>query len=366
MSDETTANAPENNNSPKHSRRRRRWIKWLLILVGVVLVAVATGLVWAYQASRPEPGSKPIQFAVKRGETVKQLAKDLQSKRLVKSALMFEVRVRLSKAGSAIKAGDYQISQGTSLSEILNKLVAGDTRSIKVTIPEGYTVSQMSALLQKDGICSKSAFINQVQHGTFTESFVKNLPQRSGVRYRLEGYLFPDTYQFYKNEDPHRIVNEMLQDFQKHLQPYMKTIQAQNQPLWTVITKASLVVKEAKVETERPVIASVINNRLHHKPPMPLQIDSTIEYIIGYRAQLSDKNLKVKSPYNTYLHTGLPPGPIASPGMQSILAVIHPAHTQYLYYVAKYNGTGEHYFAKTYKQQLKNEAKSRANYKKNG
>lgn len=358
----------EGSKTPKKRSGKRGWLKWLLTIAVLIVIALGLVLFWAYQASRPAPGGKSIRFTIKSGETVKQLAQDLQDKHLIRSAFMFEVKARLSKSGSSIKAGKYKISQGTSLSEILHELATGHTvvQSVKVTIPEGYTVVQIGGLLQKDGICSKQSFINQVQHGTFTESFLQNLPRHKGVRYRLEGYLFPDTYELDKNEDPHRIVNEMLQDFQKHIQPVLSTLQKQNQPLWKVITKASLVVKEAKVEKERPIIVSVLNNRLNHKPPMPLQIDATIEYIIGYHAQLSDKDLKVKSPYNTYLHAGLPPGPIASPGMQSIKAVIHPAHTQYLYYVAKYNGTGEHYFAKTYKQQLKNEAKSQSNYKQNG
>ncbi|MCL6625664.1 MAG: endolytic transglycosylase MltG [Alicyclobacillus shizuokensis] len=128
-----------------------------------------------------------------------------------------------------------------------------------------------------------------------------------------------------------------------------------------VVTEASLIEKEAKVDAERPLIASVINNRLHHRPPMKLQIDATIEYILGHRDVVTVEDTHVDNPYNTYLHPGLPPGPIASPGLASIRAVLHPAHTDYLYYVAKNDGSGEHYFAATYAQQLRNEARSQHN-----
>ena len=125
-----------------------------------------------------------------------------------------------------------------------------------------------------------------------------------------------------------------------------------------------MVEKEAKVAFERPIIASVINNRLQHQPPMKLQIDATVLYVIGHRNIVTDADLKAQSPYNTYLNYGLPPGPIANPGMASIMAVIHPAKTKYLYYVVKNDGTGEDYFATTYAQQRHNIALSQANLKK--
>lgn len=343
--------------------------KFLLRLVPIIIVllAIIGALIWMFLELRPVP-SQPdhkISIDVHKGDTFRQVTIELQKKGLIRNAFASRIYMMLVKHHLIVEAGHYAFPPGTSLSDILYSMEHGQTVSevVKVTFPEGFTVRQMANRLAQSGICSASAFMNAVQTGHYTESFLKQLPNNPLIKTRLEGYLFPDTYDFLKGENPHEIVNEMLEEFSIQVTAQMfAQMHQEHLTLNHVITEASLIEREDYVPAEKPIIASVINNRL--KRGMKLQIDSTIEYILGHHTILTDADTRVKNPYNTYLYYGLPPGPIANPGIASIEAVLHPAHTDYFYYVARYDGTGRHFFARTYAQQLKNEQISRENYKK--
>ena len=268
------------------------------------------------------------------------------------------------RPGRLIRAGEYALPAGLTIPEILQMFENGETidTSIPVTFPEGFTADQMAARLQADHICSAKDFLYQVNHGKFNEPFLKQIQVQKGTRYRYEGYLFPDTYDFNKGESAHAVVNEMLQSFQDNVMPLMKNNKSGLTSLRDIVTVASMVESEAEVKSERPLIASVIYNRLNCKPPMKLQIDATVEYALGHHTNIvTYHDLDVNSPYNTYLNYGLPPGPICNPGLASIEAALQPKHTSYLYYVARNDGSGKHYFATTMAQQLQNEQKSQAN-----
>jgi len=221
--------------------------------------------------------------------------------------------------------------------------------SERVTIPEGYNTEQIIALLVQKGIGSKEEFTKVITEDTFPYTFLNGAPKGS---HRLEGYLFPNTYFIDIKTSPHAVIDLLLQQFAKELTPQVKkqlTTMKLTVPQW--VTVGSMVEKEAEKESDRPLIASVIMNRL--KVNQPLQIDATIQFLLGTpKAKLYDKDLQIASPYNTYLHPGLPPGPIANPGHASMQAALYPAQTDFLYYVAKKDGY--HAFTKTYAEHLKN------------
>lgn len=339
----------------------RRSIRWA-IYIGVVIAVLSTGgLVWLrHYVAPPIPTGRTVQFVVHSGETPRAVARQLRASGLVRSAFWF--RVYLSGTGQArrLEAGEYRFAVGLTYGEIASALQRGQITAISVTVPEGFTVSQIAERLQAADICTKASFLRAEEHDKFPESFVESLPEPPQVRYRLEGYLYPDTYNFSRGESAHDVVNAMLQNFSRHVNgSLMAEATSAQMTLPALITEASLIEREAKIESDRPLIASVIDNRL--KRDMPLSIDASIQYVLGPTRTLTRKDTRLENPYNTYLHRGLPPGPIASPGMPSIEAALHPARTHYLYYVAKNDGSGGSYFASTYTQQLQNERRSERN-----
>lgn len=230
-----------------------------------------------------------------------------------------------------------------------------NTNIVKVTIPEGYSTEQIGQALEKSGLVTKHDFMNAVENWKSDKDtnywFLKGIPNN---KHKLDGFLYPATYSFNKKMSSREIVVEMLNAFSTHIQPYKEYITKSNLNTKDVVIIASLIEKEAKKDVDRPKISSVIYNRLNKK--MPLQIDATILYVIGHKDKLYNKDLKVKSPYNTYLNTGLPPSAICNPGTKSISAAVHPANTKYLYYVLD-NKTNEHIFSETYSNHLKNISK---------
>lgn len=221
--------------------------------------------------------------------------------------------------------------------------------TVKVTIPEGYTNEEIGQVLQKSGLVTEKDFINETENWTDNNYwFFKGLPND---KHKLDGFLYPATYYFPKNASSKTIINKMLKTFEINMQPNKNYITKNKLNIRNIVITASLIEKEAGKDVDRPKIASVIYNRLNNN--MPLQIDATIIYIIGHKDKLYNKDLAVQSPYNTYLNKGLPPSPICSPGTKSINAAIHPANTDYLYYVLN-SKTNEHIFSKTYDEHAKN------------
>jgi UPF0755 protein len=350
---------------PVQNGNRFRGRRPILYAIALVFVVLLLFLMWFYAASRPVPStSKNVEVVIQSGESARQVASDLEAKGLIRSAFVFQTYLWWSGDARNLEAGRYLVRQGTGIEEIAAILANGrvSQKIETVVIPEGFTVRQIAKRLEDEHVCSAGAFIRAVQLDTYSEPFLGDIRHDRNVKYRLEGYLFPATYEFVQNTPAHQVVDEMLQVFQERfdaeLAPLMKE---QHISLTDVVTEASLIEKEAKVNAERPIIASVIQNRLTRRPPMKLQIDATIEYIVGYKPVLTDRDLRVNDPYNTYEHVGLPPGPICNPGMASLKAVLQPAKTSYLFYVVKNDKSGEHYFATTFSQQLANERKSQAN-----
>jgi len=349
---------------------KSRFRRMLAVVTAVILLLILGAYAWGRQELGPVRTTKSaVHVDIRTGTSTAAIAQALESAGVIQNEWVFRIYLSLSHTGHLLQAGHYVFPVGLTAEQVVHYLTSGNVTStaVHITIPEGYTVTQIANRLQQLHICTSTAFINEVQHGHFHETFLSQLSHSSktAVKYRLEGYLFPDTYNFTRNESPHRVVDEMLQDFATHVStPLMTDMQKANRSFTEIITVASIIEKEAKVSSERPIIASVIYNRLNRKPPMKLQMDATIEYILGHRNVVTDADLKVKDPYNTYVNEGLPPGPIASPGMASIRAALHPAVTQYLFYVVKNDGSGSDYFASTFAEQQQNITKSQANLQK--
>lgn len=322
---------------------------------------------WAYQQFQPpkaSPGS--VAFTVARGESVRDIAQGLHQDGLIRNVFLFRLYVSYEHKGASIQAGHYMMQLGAGIPQIVQELSHGEVvgQMITLTIPEGYTIQQIAQRMQDNHVCTKADFLKSAQGDHFDEPFLALLPRDPKIKYRLEGYLFPDTYEFKRGTSAHNAIDEMLRNFERRTSAnVMEKVQSPSN-LADIITEASIVEREAKVDSERPLIASVIVNRM--KIHMKLQMDATLQYILGHQEIVTAKDTKVNDPYNTYLNVGLPPGPIGSPGMSSILAALSPAHTDYLYYVVKNNGTGTDYFATTYAQQMHNEQLSQANLKTYG
>ncbi|MBC7263459.1 MAG: endolytic transglycosylase MltG [Chloroflexi bacterium] len=298
----------------------------------------------------------PVEFTIQPGESVTSIAERLESKGLIKDAQLFRLALRYWGVDAQIEAGDYRLRPNMTMAEMAAELQHGRLRSKVVTIKEGLRAEEVAHLLASEGLVSQEEFITLVRQGQFDYDF---LARPADAPDGLEGFLFPDTYEFPANASARDIIETMLRNFDRRFTLQMRQ-QAldRNMSIYQVITLASIVEREAVLDEERPIIASIYFNRL--KAGMYLQADPTVQYAKGFDEKtgrwwapmLQEEANTIESPYNTFLHPGLPPGPICSPGLAAIQAVLQPADTDYLFFFSK--GDGSHAFASTYEEHLEN------------
>jgi UPF0755 protein len=341
-------------------RRRRRGLRWLTLLVFIVCVALAGfGVVKAVGAVRDyfARGSlgPEVRVTVKSGQTLSAIATTLESAGVVRHAFPFEEYAKKVGHTTDLKPGSYVLHKNEKYDVIIAKLVGGVRPvTLKVTIPEGYTVRQTAIRLGQK--------IAGFDAGAYLKIALEHPPAFMLVGYRsdtmLEGLLFPATYDVLPAITPGEFIAKQLAAFTATLAGIdMSRARKANLTPYDVAIIASMVEREAKVANERRLVAAVIWNRLRLR--MPLQIDATVEYALPtYKTTLTLQDLKIQSPYNTYLHVGLPPTPIANPGAAALIAAAAPAKVNFLYYVARNDGSGRHYFASTYAQFLRDKAKA--------
>lgn len=308
----------------------------LLLLIGMITVA--------YIAFSPVGSGQSRLVTVGQGATAQTVAARLKSRGVIRSEIAFQVVVRWQRLASKLQPGSYEVSPAMTLTDIANMIASGRTAVGMVTIPEGYTVKQIAHRLQQAKVCTEQQFVDLCSNSGNSLSAPYKLPKG------LEGYLFPDTYRFPVGMGARAAAQAMVSGTTIRLYtPNRIAISAQPNSFHQLLTVASLVEREARVDKDRKLIAGVIYNRL--KKSMRLQIDATVLYAKQqHQAVVYHKDLWVKSPYNTYRNAGLPPGPIASPGVPSFKAALKPAKTASLYYVAKTDGS--HVFTDTYDQHL--------------
>lgn len=288
---------------------------------------------------------KTVDIQISKGTSSKEIAKILHENGLINNTYYFLIYSKLSGKDN-FKYGDYTLNTGMTDEEIARILTTQGAKkeTNKFTIPEGYTVAQIAKKLAKENICSESDFMDAVNNVAYDYRFIDNIPDR---KIKLQGYLFPSTYEIYTDATAKDIVSIMLKQFDKVFKDeYYDKAEELGYSIDEIITIASIIEREVRVDTERELVSSVIYNRLDE--PMKLQMCSTVMYALDKpRDRLLLADLEIESPYNTYLNSGLPVGPIANPGERSIEAALNPAETDYLYFSLMNAETGEHEFNKT-------------------
>lgn len=345
-------------------KRKRKWFIIPLVLLAAIAAAGIYGYGY-YNESIYSPISqseepKKVEISIKRGTGSSQIAQQLYDAGLIRNIDTFKLYLRFSELGDKIQAGNYELSTSMNVVDIVDKMVRGDVirDTITVTIPEGYSIADMADAFEKAGLVSKDKFLEAVKGDSYNYDFLSGIKERPE---RLEGYLFPDTYEFAKNVTAEQIVDRMLKRFDEMFTQDMRDkAKEMDMSIDDVVIMASIIEKEARLADERPIIAAVYYNRL--KKNMLLQADATVQYALGkWREKLYYKDLEVDSQYNTYKYPGLPIGPIASPGKASLLAALNPEDVDYLFYVAKPDGSGAHSFTVTYEDFQKEKAKNTTN-----
>jgi UPF0755 protein len=313
--------------------------RFSLLIIGVAfLLLVFLFLAFGLFCITPAKHGAPTQLIIiKEGLSLKDVADELDRRGIVTNGLLFEMWAKFMGASRLIKAGEYRLGPGMAPIRILKKLKKGEIISHAVTIPEGLTKGQIAELLAEKVLVDKRQFLLLSQRGELLDRYGMSVPS-------LEGFLYPETYHFARGLSAPSVIDTMIQRFWHVIDPLRDRIEGSGMTLFQVITLASIVEKETGNPKERPLIASVFLNRM--KKGMRLESDPTVIYGLDqFNGNLTRKDLETYTPYNTYKIKGLPPGPIANPGLESITAVLHPARTEYLYFVSKNDGS--HHFSKT-------------------
>jgi UPF0755 protein len=321
---------------------RRNFIRIAIAIVGALVLALVGA--WFYLWASPPPKvAPPSQVTIDKGESFRSVARQLKAAGIVRSSTVLLIYGELTGTARRIQPGDYEFRGGERIAEVMRHLIDGDFVSILVTIPEGLTVHQIAERLAMTGLICQPDFEHAAQDGALVRAL--------GLRpLGAEGYLFPATYKFSPRAKVPDVLGAMLTRFYAVLTPQAeeRMFQLGLTPR-ELVTMASIIEKEAKIPGERKLIASVFYNRL--KLGMPLQSDPTAEYSFEGENQAAAAAVRVPSTFNTYSFAGLPPGPIANPGQRSIEAALYPAKSDYLYFVARDDGT--HVFSKSYNEHLK-------------
>lgn len=283
---------------------------------------------------------------ISKDDTISGVAEKLKDEGIINYPFLFKLYGNMSHAMDKIDPGTYELRADLDYRAIVYAMRSTSSyrATVWVTIPEGMEQDQILKLLDEKGVCAYDDLKDAAKNYDFTYDYIKELPKTDN---RLEGYLFPDTYEFYINESPSSALGKLISNFDGKLTAELRS-RAGNLGLTIhqAVTLASLIEKEAADDEERPVISSVIHNRLASKKYPYLQIDATIQYVLPERkASLSTEDTQIDSPYNTYKNKGLPPGPIASPGLASIKAALYPDSTKYYFYAL--DKDGRHHFSKT-------------------
>lgn len=336
-----------------------------IIAVLVILLVVLGVTAYNFYTSSIEPldpaSEDEIQVEIPSGSSPTNIARILEENGIIKSASVFNIYTRLNNEGE-FKAGYYLMSPSMNVDEVIDSLQAGGTDfpadSVeRITVPEGYTITQIADIVEARTSYSAEEFMALIENEEFQQNLLNQYPElltgafeAEDVRYVLEGYLFPATYEFYQEMTIEEVVQAMVAKMNEVMQQYYAQIEEQGQTVHEILTIASLVEREGLSYEDRTQIADVFYNRI--EIGMPLQTDISVLYSLDtHKERVSYDDLAVDSPYNLYQNTGIGPGPFNSPSEESIKATINPVDTDYLYFLADIE-TQKVYFAETYQQHL--------------
>jgi UPF0755 protein len=318
----------------------------IAVLVVILCAGVYSGLVIKDMTGVAIKEGKTIKIEEKTGAG--QIADQLKKERVIKYPLAFKIKAKLSGYSARFKPGSLTVQPDMSYTDIMDALITPNRGLSKVTIPEGYELRQIEDKLFEAGLIDREKFKAALDPSLYDYKFLKNIPDREN---KLEGYLFPDTYNIAKGTSEKDIVNMMLRAFDKNFKPeYYDRAKQLDMTVDEIVTLASIIERETNNAEERPVVAGVFYNRIHDN--MRLQSCATVQYILKERkANLSNSDVKIKSPYNTYMNAGLPIGPIAAPGANCIAAALYPEETTAKFFVL--GKDGKHIFSDTYEEHEK-------------
>ncbi len=349
-------------------------ILMFLFVVCVSAVLASVGWIWATDVLGLDGDDVPVEVTLPEdifhveerqeendeGETetvevnvadIEKVAEELYQKGLIKYRWLFKLYVKFSKSGDMLKPGTYTLNMVYDYRALVHGMTGakGPRDTTTLTIPEGYSITQIVDLLVENGVCEREELLDALKNYDFDYDFLDK--GTLGQEKRLEGYLFPDTYEFYVDDDPANVISKFLDNFKRKWEEDFDALaQEQGYSRWQILIIASMIEKEAGNDAERDLISSVIYNRLRHPDRQGtngfLQINATIYYVIADTGE--EYSTEIDSPYNTYLYPGLPAGPIANPGIASIRAALQPRSTSYYYYALGKNKT--HQFFETYRE----------------
>jgi len=306
-----------------------------------------------------------IHFVVKRGETARQIATRLKALGIIRDTRLFELYLRYYGLTTKLEAGDFTLRRNMTIPEIAQALQQARAKEVVITIKEGWRMEEIADYLGAQKVVDTQEFLSLARTPDALSPRIRNrhvfleaLPPGS----TLEGYLFPETYRVAVGSTPEAIISKMLETFDRRVPvQWRKDAAARGYTLHQIVTMASIIERETPLAQERPLVSSVYWNRLEGRCPEAgtyLQADPTVQYAMGrpgqwwWQPSSVDVYKQIKSPYNTYLHPGLPPGPIANPGLSAIKAAVYPARTRYCFFVA--TGNGGHAFAVTLAEHERN------------
>ncbi|NWH04356.1 endolytic transglycosylase MltG [Desulfobacter latus] len=312
----------------------KKIILFIVMISLCITIAVGAAMHWMATFIKT-PAAKisiPVTFTVSSGQHLTTIAQNLKSQDLVSNPTAFKLYVRIKKAATRIKAGEYEMNTGMSPETIMRILISGKSKLYRLTIPEGMNMQEIAILAQEAGLCSRKQFLSLCNDLDFINQC--DVPGMT-----LEGYLFPETYFFSKETDCKTLIKKMISTFKKTFNRTWKTRAKEiGLSVHEVVILASIIEKETGNGKERPIISSVFHNRL--KRHMRLESDPTVIYgVSDYDGRIRYKHLRRVTPYNTYKIDGLPVGPIANPGAQALKAALYPAQTNYLFFVSKNDTT---------------------------
>ena len=289
-----------------------------------------------------------LYFTVKPGMNTSEIGDALLERGIIDSKLGFWWQIKINGYDDKVKAGTYQMYAGMTAKDAAEQLVYGKTVVVRLTIPEGFSVRDIAKRLDDDGLVNKERFLELAK--AFAPFDYIDVGGRKDILYAAEGFLFPDTYEIDGAVGSSDILKMMANNFNNRLTADMRErAAAEKLSIYELVTLASLVEKESLHDKDRPIIAQIFRKRL--SIGMPLQADPTIQYLLDApKEDLTFKDTEINSPYNTYQNMGLPPGPIANPGLASLMAVLYPADTDYLYFVA--DREGNNYYSHSYDEHL--------------
>ena len=331
-------------------------IRYLLyLLLPVLVVVIIAGYIGFLLSPVTPPGKyRETMLVIPPQATAADVGDLLEQQNLVRSGKAFTYWARLNGKDGELKAGSYRLPDGFSVPQLLEQLISGRFELQKFTIPEGYTTAQIADLLEEKGLADRERFYQLLVNDDYPYDFLEKLPNNEK---RLEGYLFPDTYQIVRGVDESAIIKMMLDRFAEEVadKTFPVLVEGREMSLHQIVTVASMVEREALYDSDMPLISGVIYNRLRIN--MRLQIDATVQYALGtVKPRLLYSDLEVDSPYNTYKYSGLPPGPISMPGSKALQAAMQPVTDGgYYYYLAMPNGY--HVFSRTLDEHNHNKAR---------